>query len=93
MQFKQLGRRSYFGLLHVWYGRAIIILGMINGGLGLWLAANSKNGEIAYGVVAGVVGVFWLLVVLLTVFRRGRRDSNATENRRLEKRGSPAQAT
>lgn len=32
-----------------------MILAVINGGLGLKLAANTTGGEIAYGVVAGVV--------------------------------------
>jgi hypothetical protein len=42
-----------------------MILAIINGGFGLKLAANSKNGEIAYGVVAGVMGVGYILVTLL----------------------------
>lgn len=40
---------------------------IVNGGLGLKLAANTKNGEIAYGVVAGVVG---LIYILFAVFKR-----------------------
>jgi hypothetical protein len=44
-----------------------MILAVVNGGLGLKLAANTKHGEIAYGVVAGVVG---LIYILFAVFRR-----------------------
>ena len=47
--------------IHVWYGRILVLLGMINGGLGLKLAANSTGGMIAYGVIAGVIGVTYLV--------------------------------
>lgn len=49
-----------------------MVLGIVNGGLGLQLAANTRNGEIAYGVVAGVVGVVY--IVMMIVRRKdGRR--------------------
>jgi hypothetical protein len=50
----------------MWYGRILIILGVINGGLGLKLAGNSKKGEIAYGVVAGVMLVIYIATAVLT---------------------------
>lgn len=34
--------------------------GMINGGLGLMLSGNTVKGEIAYGVVAGVMWLIWM---------------------------------
>ena len=46
-------------------------LAVINGGLGLKLAANTRGGEIAYGVVAGVVALIYVIVVVL------RRKGNA----------------
>lgn len=46
-----------------------MILGVVNGGKGLQLAANSKGGEIAYGVVAGVVGLVYILVAVF--WRKG----------------------
>ncbi|KAI9040171.1 cytochrome b561 domain-containing protein [Aspergillus affinis] len=51
--------------LHVWYGRVLILLGIINGGLGLKLVKNTPGGEIAYGVVGGVFGAALLLVTVL----------------------------
>ncbi|RDL42332.1 CBD9-like protein [Venustampulla echinocandica] len=61
--------RSIFSHLHVWYGRILMILAVLNGGFGLRLAANSKKGEIAYGVVAGFIALLYASVVLLK--RRG----------------------
>lgn len=40
---------------------------VVNGGLGLELAKNTKNGEFAYGVVAGVMG---LVYIIFAVFKR-----------------------
>ena len=31
--------------LHIWIGRIVITLGMINGGLGLLIAGNASRGE------------------------------------------------
>ena len=42
-----------------------MLLAIINGGLGLKLAANTNGGKIAYGVVAGVVGVCYVAFVLI----------------------------
>merc|ERR1711977_310171 len=50
--YKRVGRPNAATYPHIWWGRAIITLGIINGGLGLKLSANTKSGEIAYGVVA-----------------------------------------
>ena len=41
--------------LHVWGGRAMVTLGIVNGGLGLQLAGSSNTFKIAYSVVAAVV--------------------------------------
>ncbi|MCJ1236839.1 hypothetical protein MMC14_004821 [Varicellaria rhodocarpa] len=62
----------WVGRGHVWLGRCIVPLGMVNGGLGLELARNTKKGEIGYGVVAGVTGVGYLLVGCGIWWRRRR---------------------
>ena len=49
-------------------------MGVINGGLGLQLSANTVSGEIAYGVIAGVLFLFYVAVVLISEMRaRGRK--------------------
>ncbi|KAE9376255.1 iron reductase domain protein [Stipitochalara longipes BDJ] len=67
LHFRKHQTRNPVSHLHIWYGRALIICGIVNGGLGLQLAGNSKGGMIGYGVVAGVMGV---LYALLVVFKR-----------------------
>ncbi|KAK8909800.1 hypothetical protein QC760_002487 [Botrytis cinerea] len=76
MLYKRRGGPNVATYPHVWWGRAAITLGIINGGLGLRLADNSKKGEIAYGVIAGFMWVSWVAVILFaTVKIRGRRGS------------------
>ena len=53
-----------WSLLHVWLGRLIITLGIINGGLGLRLSADTTNGEIIYGVFAGLIWFVWVGLTL-----------------------------
>jgi hypothetical protein len=66
-----------------------MLCGIINGGLGLQLAANTKKGEIAYGVVAGVMAVVY--AVLVGVKRKGgptaeARQPGAGEGLRIRER-------
>ncbi|MCJ1320596.1 hypothetical protein MMC15_005936 [Xylographa vitiligo] len=53
--YSKTQRKTLWAHAHIWWGRALLILGAINGGLGLQLSANTVSGEIAYGVIAGVV--------------------------------------
>ena len=68
--WKKQHKKTVVTLGHIWTGRVLIILGIINGGLGLQLAANTTGGEIAYGIVAGVVGVTYLAIILISMVRK-----------------------
>lgn len=67
--YKRVGRPNAATYPHVWWGRIIITLGIINGGLGLKLSDNTRKGEIAYGVVAGVFWLVWMGVIVLAFMR------------------------
>jgi Eukaryotic cytochrome b561 len=68
-------RRGISGLLHAWLGRGIVILGMINGGLGLLIAGNATRREIvAYSIIASIIFVFWVLAAMLGALKRHRKD-------------------
>ncbi len=60
--YKREHRRTIWAIAHVWWGRVIVTLAIINGGLGLQLSGNTTKGEIAYGVVAGVMWLLWVVV-------------------------------
>lgn len=48
----------------MWWGRVVLTLAIIEGGLGLRFANNTTGGKIAYGVVAGLIWVSWLSVAV-----------------------------
>lgn len=66
--------RTAVSYVHIWYGRALFIMAIVNGGLGLHLAALLGNrtivGEIAYGVVAGFVGLLYVCGASFGEWRR-----------------------
>lgn len=67
--FHKTGEKSVFAYIHRWLGRCLIVLGIINGGLGFHLSrpgsSYSPTGAIiAYGVVAGVVGLGYIIGVM-----------------------------
>lgn len=51
--FRKKRTRTTVSYIHIWLGRAGILLGMINGGLGLQLSQETNSKYIAYGVCAG----------------------------------------
>ncbi|KAL0943057.1 uncharacterized protein CTRU02_200943 [Colletotrichum truncatum] len=73
VQFKKYGRRQLWSYLHLFIGRLLIPLGIINGGLGLYISNSPKEFKIAYAVLAAVLGVSWILIAAVSEFRRGRQ--------------------
>lgn len=42
-KYRSHGKPTLMGSVHRWTGRVFLVLGVINGGLGLWLADEDKN--------------------------------------------------
>lgn len=63
--FRKSGRKGPFAYMHRWFGRLLIILGIINAGLGFKIARGPRGAVIATSVVAGVMGVVYVAVVWL----------------------------
>lgn len=76
--------RGIVSHVHIWYGRALMILGVVNGGLGIQLVRNSGGGGtgfiVAYSVVAGVIALLYVAVKGFTSFRK-RRGAGANGTR------------
>ena len=72
--FTLTGKKNYKRTLHVWLGRILIALGIINGGMGIKLAANTTSGGIIYGVIAGVVFVVYVCAWYWPYRRRRERE-------------------
>ena len=70
--------RGIISHIHIWYGRALILLGVINGGLGLQLAGDTSGAwVIAYSVVAGIMFITYVLSVFIGSRRKRRMSEKA----------------
>jgi len=79
LMWKKTGGRTATSWEHITIGRIAIVLGMINGGLGIMLAAPVPTRYIAaYGVVAGVMGTTYLACIAYGEYAR-------TKNTQAEK--------
>lgn len=85
-QFKKYNRRTIWSYGHLWLGRVVITLGIINGGLGMLLAtetgffAPSKGQIAAYGVIAGIMWLLWVVASIIGERRKSRgRKASETE--------------
>jgi len=63
--------RGLVSYVHIWWGRILMALGVINGGIGLRLAQESDGPVIAYSVVAGVVFFCYTGFKVCNFFRGG----------------------
>ncbi|ORY13387.1 hypothetical protein BCR34DRAFT_599924 [Clohesyomyces aquaticus] len=90
-QFKKYNRRTIWSHGHLWLGRILITLGMINGGLGMLLATEtgffvpSKGQMIAYGVIAGIMWLLWVFSSVIGERRRSRGRDSAERARSIDK--------
>jgi hypothetical protein len=82
---------------HLWLGRIVITLGMINGGLGILLASDApaflsfkptQGQVIAYGVVAGVMWLIWVAAAVIGERRKARTSVVSAKEAELDD-GSP----
>ncbi|ETN38994.1 uncharacterized protein HMPREF1541_07036 [Cyphellophora europaea CBS 101466] len=74
--FKKVQKRTVWSYGHIFTGRAIVILGMINGGLGLRLASAESSHRIAYGVFAGLMGLAYIGAIVFGEYKRSRQSSH-----------------
>jgi hypothetical protein len=96
LKFKKYSRRTVWSYGHLWLGRILITLGMINGGLGLLLASDApastgfapKRGQIiAYGVIAGIMWLLWASAAIYGE-RKRKISRSAAVNKEVDN-GSP----
>lgn len=82
IHFRKTQQRGSYGVLHAWFGRSVLLLGIINGGLGfLWSGIGEpgtpKSAAIAYVVVAAIMVASYAGVILFSTFRK-RNMSRST---------------
>ncbi|EQL02422.1 hypothetical protein G6O67_001750 [Ophiocordyceps sinensis] len=73
IRFVKHRNRGVISHVHIWYGRALMVLGIVNGGLGLKIAGSSRGFVTAYSVIAVVVFFMYIGSVLFRKLRNKRR--------------------
>jgi len=71
-RFKAVRRRQLWSYLHLFNGRILITIAIINGGLGLHIAGASDYRKRVYIIVAAVMWGLWMLVAVFSEIRRLR---------------------
>lgn len=90
--YKKHATRGVVSYAHIWYGRILMVLGIVNGGVGLQLAGAEDSFVIAYSVVAAVIFVAYAVVKLLAMLRTqrmGREGPNMRREKSSSHHGSP----
>lgn len=77
--FKKYKRRTVWTYAHLWLGRIVITLGIVNGALGLSLANNSQGGLVAYSIIAALIWLVWMGAAVYGELKR-RRTRKAPEH-------------
>ncbi|KAI0526034.1 iron reductase domain protein [Xylaria bambusicola] len=67
---------------HIWYGRVLLVLGIVNGGLGLELASADRSLVIAYSVVAAVLFAVYVGGAIFGEVKRARTRGLADRARK-----------
>lgn len=78
LQYHKTGGKTIFGVLHRWLGRTMIMLGIVNGGLGFMIAGNT-SAYIPYAVVAAIVFLIYVAVLGFAWYRSGQNQDAQNE--------------
>ncbi len=80
--FKKYGHRTFWSYMHLFHGRIAILLGMVNGGLGIQLTDTASSGaRIAYGVIVALVAVTYIVIVVMSELKRRKSGPPEYEQR------------
>lgn len=89
-RYRRTQQRGAASHLHLWNGRVLIVLGIVNGGLGLHVSGAPSSAKVGYAIVAAVLGGGWLVTVLVCWGVRSRRGierprGKGTRTERIDK--------
>lgn len=75
LHFLKYQERGLISHAHIWYGRVLMAIGIVNGGLGLQLASAPNSLNIAYALVSVVVSIVYIAGAIVGAVRRKRHSS------------------
>lgn len=74
-QYLKTGGRTIVSYVHLYWGRILLLLGVINGGLGLQLTRSRGRFVVAYSVIAAIMYVLYAGVKVFTWRRKSRENT------------------
>ena len=78
--FMKYGARTFWSHAHLWLGRLIIPVGMVNGYLGIDLAGSAGTSErVIYVAVAAVMLTIYVIAVIYGEFQRWQKSKEPQE--------------
>lgn len=86
LHYHKTGGRTIFGVLHRWLGRSMIILGIINGGLG-WHLTHNDGAYTPYAVVAAIVFLVYVSVLVFAWYKSRQPQDLEDEKTLRQNRG------
>lgn len=80
-------QRGLVSHVHIWYGRVLMALGIINGGLGLQLASAPVKYIVVYSVASGIIAILYLAGAVLALRRKSQRGKGLASARSASEYG------
>lgn len=93
--------RTMWGRAHLWLGRCLITLGIVNGGLGLKMLETSpnqarsvtRNAQIGYGVAAGLMWCIYVFITMIWEWTRPARKRQQLDGNSESRRSAKSQSS
>ncbi|KLU84137.1 hypothetical protein MAPG_03182 [Magnaporthiopsis poae ATCC 64411] len=79
MHYVKHQRRGLVSYVHIFWGQSLMVIGVVNGGLGLQAMSADSKLIIAYAVVTAVVFALYIAVKVFTIFRARRSQPGDKE--------------
>jgi hypothetical protein len=77
--YRKVQRRQVWSHVHLTIGRVGVTVGIVNGGLGLYISGASAYYTRVYVIVAAIMWALWMAVAIWAEIRRARRNRKAGE--------------
>jgi hypothetical protein len=74
LHFLKHRERGLVSHAHIWYGRVLMVIGIVNGGLGLQLASAPSALNVAYAIVSAAVSILYIAGAILGAVRRKKNN-------------------
>ncbi|KAK4038395.1 hypothetical protein C8A01DRAFT_37638 [Parachaetomium inaequale] len=87
--YKKVERRQMWSWAHLAIGRGGITLGIVNGGLGLYLSGASAYYTRVYVIVAAIMWALWMAVAIWAEIRRARKNRRPKDEPKNDPKNEP----